>query len=98
MLKNFSLFILVVFLIFIVNALSVSAKDNRCAPLFNMNCAECHELARGCGLLGESPKEWKELLEFMEEMGADIPEEEQALLIDCLSKPDDTIKEACKNL
>jgi len=97
MLKDFSLLILVVFLLFIVNALSVSAEDNRCEPLFTSNCAECHELDRGCELLGQSPKEWKELLEFMEEMGADIPEDEQTLLLDCLGKPDDTIKAACKD-
>ena len=94
--KNILLLILGSFLLFIVHALSVSAKDNRCAPLFNSNCAECHELERGCELLGQSEKEWIELIEFMEEMGADIPEEEQKLLLDCLRKPDDTIKETCK--
>ena len=96
MLKNFSLLILVVFLLFIVNALSVSAEDNKCAPVFKSTCQECHALDRGCEQLGQSQKELKELFEFMEEMGADISDDEQALLIDCLSKPDDGIKVTCQ--
>jgi hypothetical protein len=96
MLKDFSLLILVVFLLFIVNALSVSAEDNKCAPVFKSTCQECHTLERGCEQLGQSQKELKELFEFMEEMGADISDDEQALLIDCLSKPDDGIKVTCQ--
>ena len=96
MLKDFSLLILVVFLLFIVNALSVSAEGNKCAPVFESNCQECHELERGCEQLGQSQKELKELFEFMEEMGADISDDEQALLIDCLNKPDDGIKVTCQ--
>ena len=94
--KNFSLLVLAIFLLFIVGALSVSAEDNRCAKVFNSNCAECHELERGCELLGQSQKEWKELFEFMEDMGADIPDDEKTLLLDCLNKPDDGIKTTCE--
>ncbi len=96
MAKNFLLLILVVSFLFIINALSVSAQDDKCAPLFNSNCAECHELERGCELLGQSQKEWKELFEFMEDMGADIPDDEKTLLLDCLNKPDDGIKTTCE--
>lgn len=95
MLKNFSLLILAISLLFIVNALSVSAKDNSCAKVFSSNCAECHEIDRGCELLGQSQKEWKELFEFMEDMGADIPDDEKKLLLDCLNKQDDGIKTTC---
>jgi len=95
-LKKFSLVILVVFLVFIVNALSVSAEDNKCAPVFKSTCQECHTLDRGCEQLGQSQKELKELFKFMEDMGADISDDEQALLIDCLSKPDDGMKATCK--
>lgn len=94
MLKNFPLLIMVIFLIFIVNALSVSAEDDKCAQLFNSNCAECHELERGCERLGQSKEEWVKLFEFMEGMGADI--DNQTFLVDCLNKPDDGVKAACK--
>jgi len=94
--KNFSLLILVIFLLFIVNALSVSAENNNCAQIFKNNCQECHELERGCQQLGQSQKDLKELFEFMEGMGADIPDEEQTLLLDCLNKQDDGIKATCK--
>jgi len=96
MFKNFLLLVLVVFLLFIVNSLSVSAEDKSCAQVFENNCQECHELSRGCELLGQPPKEWKELFKFMEDMGADLPEAEHALLVDCLSKPDDATKTLCK--
>ena len=98
MLKKFSLLILVVFLLFIVNALSVSAEDNKCAPVFKSTCQECHSIERGCEQLGKTTKDLKELFKFMEEMGADIPDAELTLLIDCLNKPDETMKAACKNL
>ena len=94
--KKISLSILIAFLLFIVNALSLSAEDNRCAPIFNSNCSACHALERGCNLLGQSEKEWIELFQFMEEMGADIPDDEKKLLIECLTKPDDTIKAKCQ--
>ncbi len=94
MVKNSTLLILVLFLFFIVNALSVSAEDDKCVQLFNTNCAECHELDRGCELLGQSKQEWEELFEFMEGMGADI--DQQPLLIDCLNKPDEGVKASCK--
>jgi len=32
----------------------------------------------------------------MEGMGADLPDDEHALLVDCLSKPDDATKAVCK--
>ena len=94
--KNLLLAILVIFLLFIANALSISAEDNNCAKVFTSNCQECHELERGCEQLGKSQEDWKELFEFMEGMGADIPDDEQTLLLDCLSKQDDGIKAECK--
>ncbi len=97
MTKIISLLILVLFLLFIVNTLSsISAEDKNCASVFAGTCAECHELDRGCELLGQSQKEWKELFEYMEEMGADISKDEQTLLSNCLNKPDDETKAECK--
>ncbi len=98
MLKNFLLFILSLSLLFLVNAFSVaaepnSAADNGCVQLFESNCAECHGLDRGCARLGQSPEKWKKLFKFMESMGADI--DQQARLIDCLSKPGDSTKATC---
>jgi len=94
--KKILLLILVVSLSFLVSALSVSAEDTSCARVFKSNCNACHGLDRGCELLGQSPKEWTELFEFMEGMGADIPEDEQKLLAECLSAPDDDVKAACE--
>ena len=94
--KKFPSLTLVMFLLFSVYTLSASAEDNKCAKLFNSNCAACHDLDRGCKRIGQSPKDWLELFKFMEEMGADIPEDEQTVLLDCFNKPDEGIKEKCK--
>ena len=92
MTKNIFLLILVVFLLFIVHALSATAEDSKCAQLFENNCAECHEIERGCELLGQSQKEWAELFDYMEDMGADVDRE---LLLGCLEKPGEAIKALC---
>ena len=95
MFKNFLLLSLGVGSVFFVNALSVSADKNNCADTFTTNCEECHELERACKLLGQSEKEWIELFDYMEEMGADIPGNERKILLDCFIKPDDGVKREC---
>ena len=96
MLKNFFLFILAISALFLVASLSVQADDNKCAKVFEMNCGECHEIERGCELFGQSKEEWVELFEFMEDMGADIPEDELNLLAECLVKPGEAVKNECE--
>jgi cytochrome c2 len=96
MLKNFFLLISSIYLLIFFNVLPIFADDNKCAKVFENNCAECHEIDRGCELLGQSKKEWKKLFEFMVAMGADIPDDEKTLLTNCLNKPDDGVKETCK--
>jgi len=90
------LLILVSFLLFITSALSISSENNICAETFTNNCSACHEIDRACKLLGQSQKDWTELFEYMEEMGADIPDNEKTILLDCLKKPDAGITTECK--
>ena len=96
MLKNFFLLICGVSAVFFVTSLSVFADDTKCAKVFEMNCGECHEIERGCELLGQSTKEWVELFAFMKDMGADIPEDELTLLSECLVKPGEAVKKVCE--
>ena len=95
MLKNFFLFIFAISALFFVTSLSAIADDDKCAQVFEMNCAECHEIERGCELFGQSKEEWVELFEFMKDMGADIPKDEFDLLSECLVKPGDAVKKVC---
>ncbi len=96
MLKNFILCIFAVFALFFVISLSAQADDTECARVFEMNCGECHEIERGCELFGQSKEEWVELFEFMEDMGADIPENELNLLSECLVTPGEAVKQVCE--
>ena len=95
MLKNFFVLIFVASTVFFVTSLSVFADDNKCAQVFEMNCAECHDIDRGCELLGQSKEEWIKLFEFMKEMGADIPDDELTLMAECLVKPGEAVKNVC---
>lgn len=96
MLKNLFLLIFAVSAVFFVSSLSAFADDTECARVFEMNCGECHEIERGCELFGQSKEEWIELFKFMEEMGADIPENELNLLAECLVKPGEKVKQVCE--
>lgn len=96
MLKNFILLICAISALFFVVSVSVYADDDKCAQVFEMNCGECHEIERGCELLGQSKEEWVELFEFMEDMGADIPEDELTLLSECLDKKNEAVKKVCE--
>ena len=96
MIKNLPLLIVVLFLLITANVINVSAQDNGCADLFNSNCAECHELKRGCDLLGQSVPAWMELFDYMRSMDAEISEEDQATLLKCLSNPTKDIVAICK--
>ena len=94
--KNLFLFIFAVCALSFVTSLSVFAEDDKCAQIFEMNCGECHEIERGCELLGQTKEEWVELFEFMKDMGADIPEDELNLLSECLVTPSDAVKRVCE--
>ena len=96
MLKNFFLLIFALSALFFITSLSAQADDNKCAQVFEMNCGECHEIERGCELFGQSKEEWVELFKFMEDMGADIPEDEMNLLSECLVKPGEAVKNVCE--
>ena len=96
MLKNFFLLITSIYLLISFNIIPIFAEENKCAKVFEINCAECHEIDRGCERLGQSKEELAKLFDFMEAMGADIPDDEKTLLTDCLNKPDDGVKETCK--
>ena len=96
MFKNVILCIFAVSTLFFITSLSVNADDTECAKVFEMNCGECHEIERGCELLGQSTKEWVELFEFMIDMGADIPDDELTLLSECLVKPGEAVKHVCE--
>ncbi|GAB4336202.1 MAG: hypothetical protein Kow0089_06290 [Desulfobulbaceae bacterium] len=95
MLKNFFLMIFGLSILFFISSLSVNAGEDKCARVFEMNCGECHEIERGCELFGQSKEKWLELFEFMEDMGADIPEDEMNLLSDCLVSPSRAVKDVC---
>ena len=95
MLKNSFLLICLVAAVFFALTFPVVGDENKCAKVFEMNCAECHDIDRGCELLGQSKKDWVELFEFMEQMGADIPDDEQKLLSECLVKPGEAVKKVC---
>ena len=96
MVKNMFLFIFAVSALFLVTSLSAATDDTKCAQVFEMNCGECHEIEKGCELLGQSTEEWVKLFDFMKDMGAEIPDDELTLLSDCLVKPGEAVKKVCE--
>ena len=96
MFKNFFLLITVIAALSFVASFSAFADEKKCAQVFESNCAECHEIERGCKLLGQFTKEWEDLFDYMKSMGADIPNDELKLLSECLVNPDEAVKKVCE--
>lgn len=96
MVRKILMLILAGSLLFLIHSLSVSAEETNCGIMFKKTCTQCHDLNRGCELLGQSEKEWDKLLNFMVDMGADFEDAERARLIQCLSGQDEGVKAECK--
>lgn len=78
-------------------AKATTAQAPSCTDLLLKKCEECHYLSRVCQKLGQKSKwKWKRTMKAMIRHGAKINQDEQELLIDCLTDNGDAAKAACQ--
>ena len=57
-----------------------------CSSTINAKCMRCHYKTRICNALGtKSDREWKKTITFMVRRGAELTEDEQNKVVECLS-------------
>jgi len=57
-----------------------------CSSLINAKCTRCHYKTRICDALGtKSIRKWKKSIKFMVRQGAELTDEEQNMIVACLS-------------
>lgn len=59
-------------------------------------CGQCHDNGRICERLGKSEKYWKSIIKYMISNGAEISEEEGAIMVPCLSSKAEDAVNFCK--
>jgi hypothetical protein len=76
---------------------AASESGNECRELLVAKCQECHYLERVCSKVGKkSERRWKATLKRMvKRRGAELRIDEQMLLVQCLSTPDQGILKEC---
>ena len=57
-----------------------------CSSMINAKCIRCHYKTRICNALGtKSVRKWKKSIKFMVRQGAELTEDEQNKVVECLS-------------
>ena len=92
--KNLVLAI-VVGLVSSLGAVQASGTEGQCSQLLNTVCNDCHNTDRVCDAMGGSEKKWKAILDWMISNGAELEEDEVALLVNCLTEPYEEARKAC---
>ncbi|MGD9948579.1 MAG: hypothetical protein AB7U29_08890 [Desulfobulbus sp.] len=68
-----------------------------CQEVLKVKCMQCHSYSTSCAKVGESEGRWREILDAMVKLGADISKKERKTLARCLSNPSGTdVEEFCK--
>jgi hypothetical protein len=91
--KNFFLVAVIVLL----SALG-TAKANaegQCKELLTTVCNDCHNTDRVCESMGGPEKKWKAIIDWMISNGAELSDEQQSLLVNCLTEPYEEAKKVC---
>ena len=93
------LFVLVMILFLCTGAaFAKPGSEPGCFELLEKRCQSCHYLSRVCQVVGErSERRWKATLNRMvKRRGAELTQEEQKKLLECLAAPDPSIIQGCK--
>lgn len=91
---------------FIQTSISSAQENKSCVPLLTERCETCHYLTRVCqkvdkernkkSLFGSPKGTWKRIIKNMVKQGAQLNNEEENILIECLSKPTQEVLDECK--
>lgn len=91
-----TLWIIPVVLLVLLLGFSPGNAGEDCGNLITDRCESCHYITRICQALGtKSRSRWKRTITGMVRRGASLTEEEQKILIRCLSKPDPVVVRLC---
>ena len=71
------------------------AVADKCAEHVPTTCIGCHNTDEICVKLGNSEKEWKAIILWMIDNGAELEDEEVEPLVKCFSTPSAGAKVAC---
>ena len=73
-------------------------EPTACMDLYLKRCDECHYMDRVCKQLGErSASGWEKTINRMvKKRGAEVSEDEQKILVECLAAPAPDMKKECK--
>jgi hypothetical protein len=93
--KNVVAVVVVVAISIFAGVLISSAQEGQCTKLLTTVCNDCHNTDRVCDSMGGPEKKWKAILDWMISNGAELEEEEIALLLDCMTEPYEEAKKAC---
>ena len=72
-----------------------TAIADKCAEHVPTTCIGCHNTDEICVRLGNSEKEWKAIILWMIDNGAELEDDEVELLVKCFSLPSAGAKGAC---
>lgn len=89
---RFVLLLILVNLVFLAPGLAVADK---CAEHVPTTCIGCHNTDEICVRLGNSEKEWKAIILWMIDNGAELEDDEVEPLVKCFSTPSAGAKSAC---
>lgn len=91
--------IVIVVLLYLAGPMfAVAETKPECAELLRNRCQSCHYLSRVCAQVGKkSKRRWRATLKRMvTRRGAELTEEEQVFLLDCLVAPASDIVKECE--
>jgi hypothetical protein len=101
--KKSALFIFVlIFFLVVVSRIglaqeSAGREDTSCATLLLTKCDSCHYLTRVCYRVGKKSKRgWKRTLKSMVRYGAKLTEEQQNILLTCLTDSAQEVERFCR--
>ncbi|MBU0729826.1 MAG: hypothetical protein KKE17_11915 [Proteobacteria bacterium] len=73
------------------------SAENRCGPLLETQCEQCHYKTRICQSLGKKSKwKWRNTIRAMVKKGAKLTREEEKILVECLHSLLPGAEIACK--
>ena len=69
--------------------------EGQCSELMTTVCNDCHNTDRVCESMGGPEKKWKAIIDWMISNGAELSDDQQTLLINCLTEPYEEAKKVC---
>jgi cytochrome c5 len=90
-----NIFLVTVIVLFSAIGTTRANTDGECKKLLTTVCNDCHNTDRVCESMGGTEKKWKAIIDWMISNGAELSDDQQTLMINCLMEPYDEAKSIC---